>query len=142
MIVGNFHLRIEGFFIDWVQIKLCRRDFLSWDDALNLASFLGEQLRNLHLLPHPSFNSTISSTSYTLEAIPDCSKITPKWDVFIKTLNKKRESISDHVKKWYVSLCQLNGLFTFFIHLQSNIDQMANLKLMTQSNILCILVHM
>lgn len=108
--------------------NLCRRDSLSWDDALNLASFLGEQLRNLHLLPHPPFNSTISSTSYTSEAIPDGSKIHPKWDVLIKILNKKRKGISDNVKKWYVSLCHLNGLFTFSIHWKSNIDQMANLK--------------
>ncbi|CAK9313061.1 unnamed protein product [Citrullus colocynthis] len=95
----------------YIITKRCRgkmfaqlRDSLSWDDALNLASFLGEQLRNLHLLPHPPFNSTISSTSYTSESIPDGSKIHPKWDVLIKILDKKRKGISDHVKKWGSSI--------------------------------------
>lgn len=97
--------------------NVCRRDSLSWDDASNLASFLGEQLRNLHLLPHPPFNNIMSSTSYTLEAIPDGSKIPSKLDVLIKTLNKKRKSTSDYVNKWYVSLCHFNDLLTLSISL-------------------------
>ncbi|KAK9269878.1 hypothetical protein L1049_025451 [Liquidambar formosana] len=34
------------------------RDTLSWEDALNLASFLGEQMHNLHILPCPSLNES------------------------------------------------------------------------------------
>ncbi|THG08597.1 hypothetical protein TEA_005439 [Camellia sinensis var. sinensis] len=44
------------------------RETLSWDDTLYLASFLGEQLRNLHLLPFPSLNaSTLADAEEKME---------------------------------------------------------------------------
>ncbi|KAG8632916.1 hypothetical protein MANES_18G065400v8 [Manihot esculenta] len=86
------------------------RDRLSWEDALNLASFLGEQLRNLHLLPYPSIDkSTFSDTKQkmelpfangSMEETPYKSDIPSEWEVFIRTLSRKKKDIKSHLRNW------------------------------------------
>uniref|UniRef100_A0A5B7AMM6 Uncharacterized protein n=1 Tax=Davidia involucrata TaxID=16924 RepID=A0A5B7AMM6_DAVIN len=86
------------------------RDILSWEDLLNLASFLGEQLRNLHLLPFPSLNdSTFSgikqkielpSGNGYMEAVTDKLRIPAEWEFFIRTLTRKKKDISSRLTKW------------------------------------------
>ncbi|PRQ21778.1 hypothetical protein RchiOBHm_Chr7g0243001 [Rosa chinensis] len=86
------------------------RDTVSREDELNLASFLGEQLRNLHLLPHPPLNiSTFSDieqgsdfpfTNGSMEAVPHKSNIPAEWDIFIRTLFKKKKDVSSRLIKW------------------------------------------
>lgn len=84
------------------------RDKLSWEDIQTLASFLGEQLRSLHLLPCPDFhdfkpsdqNSEIPVGYNLKHATADKVSIPREWDIFIRTLNKKKKSISSHLTKW------------------------------------------
>lgn len=93
------------------MVSLGRRDRLSWEDALNLASFLGEQLRNLHLLPYPSIDkSTFSDTKQkmelpfangSMEETPYKSDIPSEWEVFIRTLSRKKKDIKSHLRNWY-----------------------------------------
>lgn len=86
------------------------RDRLSWEDTTNLASFLGEQLRHLHLLPHPTLNiSSCSDIEHDI-SLPDdnsCaatvnrnSNAAVEWGIFSRTLTKKRNSVSSRLTKW------------------------------------------
>ncbi|OMP01257.1 hypothetical protein COLO4_12026 [Corchorus olitorius] len=84
------------------------RDTLSWEDVLNLASFLGEQLRHLHLLPYPSFsNSTISDVEQNGE-LPFAngmdaeygSDFPAEWKFFVRTLSLKKKDVSSRLNKW------------------------------------------
>ncbi|XP_050231074.1 lysine-specific demethylase JMJ21 isoform X2 [Mercurialis annua] len=78
------------------------RDALSWEDTLNLASFLGEQLHNLHLLPCPPFNrENFSNIKQDLmEEVPYESDTPPEWEIFIRTLSRKRKDVSTRLKNW------------------------------------------
>ncbi|XP_047341071.1 F-box protein At1g78280 [Impatiens glandulifera] len=71
------------------------RDTLSSKDTLNLASFLGEQLHNLHVLPCPSLHpSTLNHSSN------DTFNIAPEWMLFIHTLDQRKTDVSTRLKKW------------------------------------------
>ncbi|GMP45901.1 hypothetical protein CsSME_00014250 [Camellia sinensis var. sinensis] len=93
---------------------LCRRETLSWDDTLYLASFLGEQLRNLHLLPFPSLNaSTLADAeekmeypcvSGSMEAVTNKLSIPAEWDFFIRTLTRRKKDVCSRLTKWYVHI--------------------------------------
>ncbi|KAK9930455.1 hypothetical protein M0R45_027492 [Rubus argutus] len=86
------------------------RDTVSREDELNLASFLGVQLRNLHLLPYPPLNiSTFSDieqesglpfTNVSMEDVSIKSNIPAEWDIFIRTLSKKKKDVSSRLIKW------------------------------------------
>ncbi|XP_044474735.1 F-box protein At1g78280 isoform X1 [Mangifera indica] len=84
------------------------RDTLSWEDMLNLASFLGEQLRNLHLLPYPPFDDlTLSSFKQKMELkngrmenFLSESNIPVEWEVFIRTLNEKKKDVASRLTNW------------------------------------------
>ncbi|KAI8550342.1 hypothetical protein RHMOL_Rhmol06G0098000 [Rhododendron molle] len=86
------------------------RDTLSLGDNLNLASFLGEQLRNLHLLPLPSLNATTfvnteqeieyHRVNGLMEAVTEKLSIPVEWDFFIKTLTKRKKDVSSRLTKW------------------------------------------
>ena len=87
-----------------------RRDTLSWEDTLRLASFLGEQLHNLHLLPFPSLNA--SAFPYSEEeinypcgngSVTDNLSIPTEWDFFIRTLTRRKKDVSSRLTKWYAS---------------------------------------
>ncbi|XAR62141.1 hypothetical protein NMG60_11016777 [Bertholletia excelsa] len=75
------------------------RDTLSWEDALNLASFLGEQMRSLHLLPFPSLNASSFADTEKKTECPYVNgfmetvsnkKIPAEWEFFIRTLSRGR----------------------------------------------------
>ncbi|KAK4365163.1 hypothetical protein RND71_016521 [Anisodus tanguticus] len=85
------------------------RDSISWEDALNLASFLGEQMRNLHLVPCPALNdSTLLETQQkgvpnangNLEDDEDKICAPGEWNLFLRTLNRKKKDICDRLTKW------------------------------------------
>ncbi|KAF3445888.1 hypothetical protein FNV43_RR11065 [Rhamnella rubrinervis] len=82
------------------------RDGVLQGDVLNLASFLGEQLRNLHLLPHPPCSvPNFSDIEHQLEngcmeAIPYKSSIPIEWDIFIRTLTRMKKDVSGRLSKW------------------------------------------
>lgn len=89
---------------------LCRRDTLSCEDTEHLASFLGEQLRNLHLLPSPPINNCATtemdidcpSTNGSMEDCLDRLSIPTEWDIFIRTLIHKKKDVSSRLTNWYV----------------------------------------
>ncbi|PON69898.1 F-box domain containing protein [Parasponia andersonii] len=85
------------------------RNTLEWEEELNLASFLGEQLHHLHLLSLPPHSSNSSYIEPALEfhhtngctgAAPDKSNLPAEWDVFVKTLNRKKNDVSSRLTKW------------------------------------------
>ncbi|KAE9603865.1 putative transcription factor & chromatin remodeling &Metalloenzymes JmjC family [Lupinus albus] len=86
------------------------RDRLSWEDAKNLASFLGEQLGYLHLLPHPPLNILSFSDIEDELILPDTngssatviykSNTAAEWGVFTRTLARKRKDVSSRLTKW------------------------------------------
>ncbi|KAJ0024694.1 hypothetical protein Pint_08371 [Pistacia integerrima] len=84
------------------------RDTLTWEDMLNLASFLGEQLRNLHLLPYPPFDDlTLSSFKQKMELTNGCmedflckSNIPVEWEFFIRTLAEKKKDVASRLTNW------------------------------------------
>ncbi|KAG2282053.1 hypothetical protein Bca52824_053273 [Brassica carinata] len=81
------------------------RDDLTWSDAQNLASFLGQQLRNLHLLPYPPV------TPPELLDVHEELKIPPEWKVFVDALCQKKKDVTSRLENWYtysrdsVSIC-------------------------------------
>lgn len=101
----------------YMVIERCRgktfaeiRDTLSWEVVLNLASFLGEQLRNLHLLPCPSLSDStllvdeqkkkfLHRNGYT-EDFPVNISIPEELKLFSKTLNKKKEDVRSRLTNW------------------------------------------
>ncbi|XP_077249906.1 transferases, transferring glycosyl groups isoform X2 [Tasmannia lanceolata] len=82
------------------------RDKLSRDAVLNLASFLGDQLRNLHLLPLPSLHDALCSDvkqkiDLTRTTINNLSFSIPvEWELFIGTIAKRKKDVSDRLAKW------------------------------------------
>ncbi|KAK4434216.1 F-box protein [Sesamum alatum] len=83
----------------YIVTKRCRgkifaeiRDILSSEDALNLASFLGEQLHNLHLLPVPG-----SSPNDAIQMVKDPPA---EWELFISILNKQRKNVLSRLAEW------------------------------------------
>ncbi|XP_068312545.1 lysine-specific demethylase JMJ21-like [Pyrus communis] len=86
------------------------RDTISLEGALNLASFLGEQLRNLHLLPQPPLSIStfldieqeidMPLTNGFMEAVQDKSEVPAEWNIFIRTLFRKKKDASSRLSKW------------------------------------------
>ncbi|XP_057974918.1 lysine-specific demethylase JMJ21 isoform X2 [Malania oleifera] len=84
------------------------RDTISCEDVLSLASFLGEQLRNLHLLPCPTLTDLISFdqkldfpfANNCMEGITDKVGIPAEWKIFIRTLNRKKKFVTSRLAKW------------------------------------------
>ncbi|KAI3412796.1 uncharacterized protein J3R85_016925 [Psidium guajava] len=86
------------------------RDALSCQDTLDLAAFLGEQLRNLHLLPCPPFVSQSFSEigqtgelqlmDHKVETRLFSSKVTAEWDVFLATLSRKKMDLASRLTRW------------------------------------------
>lgn len=81
---------------------------------LNLASFLGEQLHNFHLLPYPPFNESFLS-DINMKTEPPCnncvtedvlgkSSIPAEWEIFIRTLARKKKGVASRLTAWYVPM--------------------------------------
>lgn len=79
-------------------------------DALNLASFIGEQLHNLHVLPLPELdNLLLADIKEELGFSPSCnvmeidsgiSPCTTKWDIFLHTLAIRRKDVVTRLTEW------------------------------------------
>ncbi|KAF3781067.1 F-box protein [Nymphaea thermarum] len=101
------------------------RNVLTRDELLNLSSFLGEQVRNLHLIPLPSIlnscdanspekiskvqldkncdlgnESAVPSASYHMEATEITNLGKEMQKVFVETMNRRKRAISDRLAKW------------------------------------------
>ncbi|CAL1390313.1 unnamed protein product [Linum trigynum] len=86
------------------------RDTLSWEEALNLASFLGEQLQNLHLLPCPPINKcTLPETHHSTEGalanwdgVDTSVKLdySAETEILTKTLSVKKKNVKASLTTW------------------------------------------
>ncbi|KAF5193236.1 Bifunctional arginine demethylase and lysyl-hydroxylase jmjd6 [Thalictrum thalictroides] len=85
------------------------RDILSLNDGLNLASFLGDQLRNLHVLPVPPYNyfncdkqklDNEPSVDVFGEAVHKKISVPGEWWLFIETLTRRKKDVSSRLAKW------------------------------------------
>ncbi|KAK4747488.1 hypothetical protein SAY87_014074 [Trapa incisa] len=83
------------------------RDALSQAEIINLATFLGEQLHNLHVLPLPPFSSKFSDVPQNfkdsdsfMEVEPCDSKISLEWKIFFRNLSNKKMGVSSRLTKW------------------------------------------
>ncbi|CAN1181872.1 Lysine-specific demethylase JMJ21 [Linum perenne] len=89
------------------------RDEISWEEALNLASFLGQQLRNLHLLPCPPINKVIlpetdQKTEFALtngQQVGDTDTSVNldspvEMEILIKTLYMKKKHVKTQLTTW------------------------------------------
>ncbi|GER40263.1 bifunctional arginine demethylase andlysyl-hydroxylase JMJD6 [Striga asiatica] len=89
----------SSFMWPYIVTKRCRgrifadlRDTLPLENVLNLASFLGEQLHNLHVLPVPCpshGNGNANKIDHSAE-----------WKLFIMTLNQKRKGVMRRLSEW------------------------------------------
>ncbi|CAM8942940.1 unnamed protein product [Rhodiola kirilowii] len=73
------------------------RDALPGENILELSSFLGEQLRNLHLLPLPSLGLNETFLDAELKINP---RVPAEWDLSIGTLAKKKIHVSNRLTLW------------------------------------------
>ncbi|CAN6479936.1 unnamed protein product [Victoria cruziana] len=101
------------------------RNVLTRDDLMNLSSFLGEQVRKLHLIPLPSVlnscdansmekisivrvdengdlgnESAVPSARYHMETTNTAYSAKEMQKLFIETMNRRKETISDRLAKW------------------------------------------
>ncbi|KAK6116151.1 hypothetical protein DH2020_008420 [Rehmannia glutinosa] len=82
------------------------RNTLSSEDVLNLASFLGEQLHNLHLLPvpcpspHDSVREAYIQPSHVNGNAADRIDHSGEWKLFVSTLNRKRKDVLRRLAEW------------------------------------------
>lgn len=72
------------------------------NDALHLASFLGNQLRNLHRLPLPEFYKSykLSVKNDSLQAVHSEINIPVAWELIIMTLNRRRRDVRKRLSVW------------------------------------------
>ncbi|VVB06906.1 unnamed protein product [Arabis nemorensis] len=74
------------------------RDDLTWNDAHNLASFLGQQLRNLHSLPYPQVKRPeLLNANDGHEEL----NIPPEWKVFVDVLRQRKKDVTGRLENWY-----------------------------------------
>lgn len=119
----TLHYKSDIVFFYFYFFSFCRRDTLESEDVLSLASFIGEQLRHLHLLSTPPQISIFSDAEleegfqYNNDhkgAFPEKSDIPAEWDIFIRTLNRQKKDVISRLKKWYVCSQSLKLSFYFF----------------------------
>ncbi|KAJ6852279.1 F-box protein isoform X1 [Iris pallida] len=130
----KFELKVPGVIScakiwPYIVTKRCKGDIFahlrerfSKNDLLHLASFLGVQLRNLHMLPLPPFQNGIESNinNISLEIISDglveasnktadngstrlISKgvsVPPEWELVLAVLDGRKKNLKDRLAQW------------------------------------------
>ncbi|XP_072972214.1 lysine-specific demethylase JMJ21 [Typha angustifolia] len=99
------------------------RDTLSKDDLLHLASFLGDQLRSLHLLPLPPIQNGLKSeineiklmagisnnlaegaettiSHASAEILPRAFNIPPEWKLTVVALGERKKNTTKRLLQW------------------------------------------
>ncbi|KAL0732014.1 hypothetical protein Bca4012_028108 [Brassica carinata] len=79
------------------KVKNWPRDDLTLSDAQNLATFLGQQLRNLHLLPYPPVTRPELLNG---NGVHEEFKIPPEWKVFVDALCQKKKDVTSRLENW------------------------------------------
>nr|XP_043615295.1 F-box protein At1g78280 [Erigeron canadensis] len=86
------------------------RDALSWEEVTNLASFLGKQLRDLHVLPvtplndlsylHMEKTMEMGHDNGFMENLNEKINLPAASKVFFTILNRKKKDVSSRLMKW------------------------------------------
>ncbi|KZV56304.1 F-box protein [Dorcoceras hygrometricum] len=99
----------SSFMWPYIVTKRCRgkifaelRDTLSSEEALKLASFLGEQMCNLHSLPLPSPQDSMLRAREGQAQLSCCDGLenNVEWKLFISILNQKRKDVHHRLTAW------------------------------------------
>jgi hypothetical protein len=88
---------------DFVNLFVFSRDMLSKTDILHLASSLGVQMRNIHLLPLPPVEHVPESGNNDVkEVVGTCDDTTvlPEWQQLVSTLNRRKQNVKKHLANW------------------------------------------
>jgi hypothetical protein len=72
---------------------------LSKTDILPLASSLGVQMRNIHLLPLPHMEHIPKSGNNDVKYCGD-DTVLPEWKQLVSTLNKRKQDVKKHLANW------------------------------------------
>lgn len=76
---------------------------LSKTDILPLASSLGVQMRNIHLLPLPPVEHVSESGNKDAkEMVGTCddAMVLPEWKQVVSTLNRRKQNVKKHLANW------------------------------------------
>ena len=83
---------------------------MSLENALDFASFLGEQLHNLHVLPLPQIaNFTLANMRKELGLAPSNNLMEidsldsdgdAMWEIFLHSLDRRKKDVVSHLTKW------------------------------------------
>ncbi|PUZ40838.1 hypothetical protein GQ55_9G454900 [Panicum hallii var. hallii] len=82
------------------------RDVLSKTDILPLASSLGVQMRNIHLLPLPHMEHVPKSGNSDVKDCDDAT-VLPEWQQLVSTLNRRMKNVKKHLANWGNSVPQV-----------------------------------
>ncbi|KAJ8433781.1 hypothetical protein Cgig2_025944 [Carnegiea gigantea] len=87
-----------------------RRESLLFDDALDLASFIGKQLHNLHVLPLPELDSPVlvdikeelgfPPGGNFMEIDSGAGSNSTHWEIFLHTLAIRRKDVVSRLIRW------------------------------------------
>ncbi|WVZ57166.1 hypothetical protein U9M48_007585 [Paspalum notatum var. saurae] len=86
------------------------RDMLSKPDVLHLASSLGVQMRNIHLLPLPPLGPAPKSGDNDVKEMAgacDDATILPEWHQLVSTLNRRKQNVKRRLANWGSSVPQV-----------------------------------
>ncbi|OQU92485.1 hypothetical protein SORBI_3001G350900 [Sorghum bicolor] len=86
------------------------RDMLSKTDVLHLASSLGVQMQNIHLLSLPPVEQLSESGNNDVkEVVGTCDDATvlPEWQQLVSTLNRRKQNVKKHLANWGNSVPQV-----------------------------------
>lgn len=86
------------------------RDTLSKTDILNLASSLGVQMKNIHLLPLPQVEPVPKSEENNVNEMSKSSfnaNVPPEWKQLVSTLEGRKKNIKKHLANWGGSVPQV-----------------------------------
>lgn len=72
---------------------------LSKTDILPLASSLGVQMRNIHLLPLPHIEPVPKSGNNDV-IDSDNATVLPEWKHLVSTLNRRKKNVKKHLANW------------------------------------------
>ncbi|XP_066350009.1 lysine-specific demethylase JMJ21-like isoform X3 [Miscanthus floridulus] len=86
------------------------RDMLSKTDILHLASSLGVQMRNIHLLSLPPVEHVSESGNNDVKEVVgtyDDATVLPEWQQLVYTLNRRKQNVKKHLANWGNSVPQV-----------------------------------
>ncbi|KAL0878283.1 hypothetical protein Bca101_027989 [Brassica carinata] len=88
----------NGLRLSLIQVEISHNFYdLTLSDAQNLATFLGQQLRNLHLLPYPPVTRPELLNG---NGVHEEFKIPPEWKVFVDALCQKKKDVTSRLENW------------------------------------------